>query len=87
MISGAVGTVNIYRWFGWAAGCWLCLQMNFIKKDGKPAGTWDVDYLFLYRQDGWDPKTFDGVKIATVEVYQKRDFNKLELTEDDFCKG
>jgi len=48
-IQQYLGTVNADPWSGYPAGTWLCTALNASFSKGR----WDIDYNFIYRENGW----------------------------------
>lgn len=88
-----VGRVNSTRWYGGAAGTWLCVGIEGDSDDG--GQTYKVSYSFQYNPDGWnpvvrhrDPQTglpaFFNVferSVITAEVYRSANFGALRLLQ------
>ncbi len=84
------GTINSAPIGGWAAGTFLASVTARAVKSGEE---YDMAYEFRYEQDGWDPTVFyrdpatnapaenlvEGKGIKTPEVYERKDFNQLNL--------
>lgn len=86
-----VGRVNSGTFLGLSAGYWLCTSIVGRSDDG--GYSFDVNYEFQVRQDGWAQKLVyinpdtglppedivDEVGAKTIDVYEDIDFDDLDL--------